>query len=104
MATLDRLGQLDLIVVGALDSDGQRGALPRLPGWVLEGARARRGTPSAINEMGSYRKGGGDMAARRPVADRTIQCQARSGPLIAGGGGRLAPGRDIPAQCFRAPT
>ena len=44
------------------------------------------------------------MAARMPVADRTIQCHARSGPLIAWDGGRLVPERDVPAQCFRAPT
>jgi hypothetical protein len=36
------------------------------------------------------------------VADRPIQCHARSGPLMAGGGGRLStPGRGSPAQCFR---
>src|SRR6201984_736071 len=44
------------------------------------------------------------MAARMPVADRTIQCHARSGPLIAWDGGRLVPGRDVLAQCFRVPT
>ena len=36
------------------------------------------------------------------VADWTIQYHARSGPLIAGGGGRLAPRRDVPAECPRA--
>src|SRR6516162_4826911 len=51
-----------------------------------------------------YRKGGGDMAARMPVADRTIQCHARSGPLIAWDGGRLVPGRDITALRFPTPT
>ena len=44
------------------------------------------------------------MAARMPVADRTIQCHARSGPLIAWDGGRLVPGRDITALCFPTPT
>ena len=39
-----------------------------------------------------------------PVADWTIQRQARSGALMAGGGRLLGPGRDIPAQCFRATT
>jgi hypothetical protein len=39
-----------------------------------------------------------------PVADWTIQCHARSGPLMAGGGRLLAPGCDILAQCFRAPA
>ena len=39
-----------------------------------------------------------------PVADWTIQCHARSGPLTAGGGGRLASGRDILAQSLRVPT
>jgi hypothetical protein len=37
------------------------------------------------------------------VVDWTIHCHARSGPLMAGGGRPLAPGRDIAAQCFRAP-
>ena len=39
-----------------------------------------------------------------PVADWTIQRHARSGALMAGGGRLLGPGRDIPAQCFRAPA
>jgi len=39
-----------------------------------------------------------------PVADWTIQCDARSGPLTAGGAPALAPGRETPAQCFLAPA
>ena len=36
-----------------------------------------------------------------PVADWTIQCHARSGPLMAGGGLLVTAGFDSLAECFR---
>jgi hypothetical protein len=38
------------------------------------------------------------------VADWTIQCHARSGPLVDGSGLLLTAGFDSLAQCFRATT
>jgi len=74
------------------------------------GGRSDRGlgTGSALAHQrvlkpGGGCEGGGEREARMPVADWTIQRQARSGPLAAGGG-RLLAGCDILAQCFRAPA
>jgi hypothetical protein len=39
-----------------------------------------------------------------PVADWTIQCHARSGPLMAGGGLLVTAGFDSLAECFRTPA
>ena len=84
------------------------------------GGRSDRGlgTGSALAHQrvlkpGGGCEGGGEREARMPVADWTIQRQARSGPLgrrrletipSAAGGGRLLAGCDILAQCFRAPA
>jgi hypothetical protein len=67
------------------------------------------GTGSALAHQrvlkpGGGCEGGGEREARMPVADWTIQCHARSGPLMAGGGRLLAAGCEILDQCFRAPA
>ena len=75
------------------------------------GGRSDRGlgTGSALAHQrvlkpGGGCEGGGEREARMPVTDWTIQCHARSGPLMAGGGRLLAAGCEILDQCFRAPA